>query len=108
MAKLQSNLLRIALEAPKAAEKALRQTANDIVQVAKQLAPVDTGALQRSYRVEPADDSTMIVGTEIEYAKSVEFGSSRGAPAQPHFTPAFHQAEETFKVRLKEAVLEAK
>jgi HK97 gp10 family phage protein len=103
MAKLQSNLLRIALEAPKAAEKALRQTANDIVQVAKQLAPVDTGALQRSYRVEPADDSTMIVGTEIEYAPHVEYGTSN-SPSQPHFIPAFHQAEETFKERLKQEV----
>lgn len=103
MAKLSSNLSKLAAKAPQAASQALLQTARDIAQMAKQLAPIDTGLLQRSYRVEPIDENTMQIGTDTEYAPYVEFGTVNQS-AQPHLTPAFHQNEETFKVRLAEEI----
>jgi len=114
MATLKSDLLRIALEAPEAASRALLQTGADIFAVSDQLVPKDTTSLQRSGGVEVVDSSTVQVGYGAEgvfiggrepskYAIPVEFGSIHSA-AQPYLTPAFAQNEETFKVRLLEEV----
>jgi HK97 gp10 family phage protein len=101
MAKLQSNLLRIVLQAPKAAQAALEQTGKDIADLASQLAPVDTGALRDSYKSEVVSEGVVHVGTDVDYAAHVEFGTYKSA-AQPHFTPAFKQNEDTFKARLRQ------
>ena len=101
MAKLVSNLSRIAQQAPEAASRALLQTAADIVDLTKQLSPVDTGALKQSYGAVPVSSTVVHVGSDMPYAPFVEYGTSRSG-AQPHLTPAFHQSEETFKVRLRE------
>jgi HK97 gp10 family phage protein len=100
---LKSDLTRIAMQAPEAAKEALLQTAADIVDLTKQLTPVDTGSLKQSYGAVPIDSSTIQIGTDKEYGPFVEYGTSRMA-AQPHLTPAFMQNEETFKVRLAEAI----
>lgn len=102
MAKLKSNLTAIAIAAPQVASEALLATAADIVDVTKQLCPVRTGALRQSYGALPIDSHTVQVGSDKEYAKYVEYGTSRMA-AQPHLTPAFLQSEETFKQRMIEA-----
>lgn len=102
MAKLRSNLTHIALQAPEAAKEALLQTAADIVDMTKQLSPVDTGALKQSYGAVPIDSTAIQIGSDKEYAPYVEYGTSEMA-AQPHLTPAFLQNEETFKKRLTEA-----
>lgn len=103
MARLSSNLTLIGQQAPIAAKEALLQTAADIVALTKELTPVDTGALKQSYGAIPIDSNTIEIGSDMEYAPYVEYGTSRMA-AQPHLTPAFLQSEETFKVRLKEAM----
>jgi HK97 gp10 family phage protein len=103
MAKLRSNLTHLALQAPEAAKEALLQTGADIVELTKQLSPVDTGALRQSYGAVPVDSNTIQIGSDKEYAPFVEYGTSRMA-AQPHLTPAFLQSEETFKARLAEAI----
>lgn len=103
MAKLKSDLTKIAQQAPRLANQALHQTANDIISLTKQLAPIDTGALQRSYKVNPVSDTTIQVGSDIDYAPFVEFGTVNQT-SQPHLTPAFHQSEGTFKARLKQAI----
>lgn len=91
--------------AQRAAEKALLQTAADIVDVAKQLCPVDTGRLKQSIGAEPLTKTRVRVGTEVEYGKYVEYGTSR-SPAQPFLTPAFAQAKDTFAARFKAAMEE--
>nr|AUN37290.1 hypothetical protein [uncultured bacterium] len=101
--KLVSNLTKIANQAPEAAREALLQTAADITLIAKQLAPVDTGALRDSIGADPVDSLTVRVGSDMPYAPYVEYGTSR-SPAQPYLTPAFAQSEETFKTRLAEAM----
>ena len=107
MAKLVSNLSKIANQAPFLAGEVLRQTANDIASLTKQLTPIDTGDLQRSYRVEPLSDNVVQIGSDLEYAPYVEFGTSNQS-AQPHLVPAFAQNEETFKARLVQAIEKAK
>lgn len=47
---------------------------------AKLLAPVDTGRLRASIIHEQENDTTEIIGTAVEYAPYVEFGTSRTKP----------------------------
>jgi HK97 gp10 family phage protein len=100
MAKLRSNLTSIAARVPiNQARIALAETAADIVALTKDLTPVDTGRLRGSYRAELQGPDKVVIGTDVPYGPHVEFGTSR-SPAQPHFTPAFAQAEATFRARL--------
>ncbi len=103
MARLRSNLSKIAAAAPHAASAALLKTAADIVDLTKQLAPVDTGNLRDSYGALPLSANHVLVGTAVDYGKYQEFGTSQMA-AQPHLTPAFHQSEETFKKNLADEI----
>lgn len=107
MAKLISRLSKIANQAPASAREALVETAEAIVDLTKQLTPVDTGMLRDSYEAGEPTDKSILVGTSVEYAKFVEYGTSDSA-AQPHLTPAFAQTEETFKAILKRKVSELK
>lgn len=101
MAVLKSDLTKIAGLTGAAAQRALLQTGADIVDLTKQLTPVDTGALKQSYGAVPVSSNEVEVGSDMEYAPFVEYGTSRMG-AQPHLTPAFAQSEETFKARLAE------
>lgn len=101
--KLVSNFKHLARQAPIAAHRALIKTGEDVADLASQLAPVDTGALRDSYRSEVISESEIQIGSELDYAVYQEFGTSE-IPAQPHLTPAFHQAESTFPVNLLEEI----
>lgn len=103
---LKSNLSQIAQRAPEFASVALLQTAADIVDIAKQIVPVDTGALKQSLGANPIDSKTVQVGSDMFYAPFVEFGTSTQA-AQPYLIPAFAQAEKTFEARLEQKIKEA-
>lgn len=105
MAKLKSNLSKIAAAAPVLAGKALRQTGADIAQITKQLVPVRTGDLQRSYKSEPINDELVLIGSDLEYAPHVEFGTYKMI-AQPALIPAMAQAEPTYRARLIQAIKE--
>lgn len=104
MARLVSNLHKIAKAIGPEAEKALLQTGADIVDILHQpgFTPRDTGKLQDSYGAVPVTSSHVIVGTDVEYAPFVEHGTVN-SPAQPHLTPAFEQNVVIFKERLKQA-----
>src|SRR4051812_36971581 len=103
MAVLKSDLTQIAGAVGAAAQRALFQTGADIVDLTKQLTPVDTGNLKGSYGAVPVSRDEVHVGTAVEYAPFVEYGTHRMA-AQPHLTPAFAQSESTFAARLKQEV----
>lgn len=114
MAKLVSNLPKIAAELEPAGQRALLQTAADVLNVAKQLVPKDTTSLMRSGGVDVINSNTVHVGFGAEgvfidgrepskYAAHVEYGTVN-MDAQPFFTPAFAQADSTFKARLAEEV----
>lgn len=53
---------------------------------ARRLAPVDTGRLRSSITVKRTPDGA-VVGSNVEYAPYVEYGTSRMA-AQPYLRPA--------------------
>lgn len=76
-----------------AARAAVKRTADDIANTARQLVPVDTGALQDSI-----ESSSISIGYEAEvtvgedYAGFVEFGTRKMA-AQPYLGPAIDAHE---------------
>lgn len=75
-------------DGPVAADLARR--AIQVEGAAKRLCPVDTGNLRSSITWEMARDAdglVAMVGSNVEYAAAVEFGS-RHAPAQPFLRPA--------------------
>lgn len=65
---------------------------------------VDTGTLRRSVTTQ-VDESTLTgkVGSNIEYAPELEFGSSRIAP-RPWLRPALEQNEKNIEKILAQAV----
>lgn len=70
--------------------KTLQKTAIRVVNAAKRLCPVDTGRLRSSITSEIGKDSNGLVariGTDVEYAPYVEFGTKR-MHAQPFLRPA--------------------
>lgn len=104
-ANLTSNLTEIAVNAtPIARRAALLQTAADIVSVAKQLVPVDTGALKQSLGAEPQSSTEIWIGSDKVYAPVVEYGrlDMPNYPIQPYLTPAMAQSEATFRKRLED------
>jgi len=107
MARLQQNLTHIARLAPQAAAAALLQTGADIVDLTKQITPVDTGALKQSYGAVPINNYTVHIGSDMEYAPYVEFGTSKMS-AQPHLVPAMVRAQNIFFKRLKDEVKKIK
>lgn len=57
---------------------------------AKKLCPVDTGRLRNSItHVISNNENAVYVGSNVEYARAVEFGTSR-QKAQPYLRPAAH------------------
>lgn len=76
-------------------EADLLRLAIDVQNRARELCPVDTGRLRSSIsHSEPAHDSDgvyVLVGTNVDYAEFVEFGTSRQHP-QPYLRPAIAEA----------------
>ena len=111
MARLRIKFDAIENAAPLLVAEVAEQTAQDIVTMTKQLAPVDTGALRASYYWRRESEDVIIVGSKysddnsdgVNYALFVEYGTVN-ASAQPHFSPAFAQARSTFEARLKDAL----
>lgn len=77
-----------------AIERALESCGLQCEGYAKLKCPVDTGRLRNSITHAQEDDTTEIIGTNVEYATYVEMGTSR-MKAQPYLKPAAqdHQAE---------------
>ena len=78
----------IAAKLPRETSAVVRKTAYDVEAAAKMVVPVDTGALKNSITTEMEGDLSAIVAPHTEYAVFVEYGTSRGSPAQPYMTPA--------------------
>lgn len=63
-----------------AVARALEMIGGQVEKYAKALCPVDTGALRNSI-THQVDDSTVAIGSQMEYAPYVELGTGK------HFTP---------------------
>lgn len=60
---------------------------------AKKLCPVDTGRLRASITTEKIGKAAYAVGTNVEYAPYVEFGT-RKMRAQPYLRPALERVKQ--------------
>ena len=106
---------------PKAVE-GLDEAADKIVKEARELCPVDTGALRKSIRKEKelrslypftytigvaagGHEKNPKTGREVDYAAYVEFGTSR-TPAQPFMGPAVDKNRAEIRRILSRKVLE--
>lgn len=93
--------------AKEAVERALEAVGLLAEGYAKKLCPVDTGRLRNSitHGVDYSD-TTAYIGTNVEYAAYVEFGTSKTA-AQPYLEPAvldnLDEYGEVFEEYLKNA-----
>lgn len=74
--------------------KELAKRAIRVERMAKRLCPVDTGRLRSSIGWKVDVDGMGLfaqIGTNVDYAPHVEFGTSRQAP-QPYLRPALEEA----------------
>ena len=94
------NELKIALKEKadmNAVKRVVKQNGAEMQAAAQRNAPVDTGTLKRSIRLEIADGGlTAKVEATAEYAPYVEWGT-RHMDARPYVKPAFHVQKEQFK-----------
>lgn len=98
---LRRDFERLANKNRKAAQRLVAKNAIDIQRGTRRGAPVDTGRLRSGYEVDIKPDKLSAeVGTNIDYAPHVEFGT-RHMRAQPHLGPAFEDGVESFMRDLK-------
>lgn len=90
----------IIAKAPGVARAAVSKAAFDIEGRAKATVPVDTGNLKNSIRTEMAELSA-VVGTHVEYAPYVEFGTVRMG-ARPYLVPAAEAVRPSFLQAMEE------
>lgn len=79
--KVVANAKKTTAEVKDAVKNVVAESALNIQREAKKRTPVDTGRLRSSIAIEFSDGLTATIGTNVEYAAAVEFGS------QPHFPP---------------------
>jgi HK97 gp10 family phage protein len=85
---------------------AVRETAVEIADRARALAPVRTGHLRDSIEATETGPYEWDVAANADYAQFVELGTSRMAP-QPFLLPAAQQARAGFFQRLAAAIRSA-
>lgn len=82
---------------------ALEQGANDVVQLASELAPEDTGALKQSGKTRIVNKHTVQItfGEDLPDARAIaqEYGTHI-MPAQPYLTPALRAVDVLHYVRI--------
>ena len=104
--KLAEDFKKIGKEVMKKEEQALLRAALIVERDAKLNAPVDTGRLRISIssRVmkKVLQKPYAEVGTNVEYAKSVEFGTSKQS-AQPFLFPAYNNNKDKILKELAKA-----
>ena len=70
-----------------AIERALEKVGLVAEGYAKRLCPVDTGRLRNSITHALEGDRAVLIGTDVEYGRYVELGTTR-SKAQPYLRPA--------------------
>lgn len=106
----KSNLRKIAAEIEQELRAGNGETANDIGDLAQQLAPEDTGGLKASKQVRPDGDGWIVsFGEGLPDIRAIaqEYGTNV-SPAQPYLTPAVEQIDPLFRVKVRINALIAK
>lgn len=95
-----NKLARLDPRGADAVRKAINETAINIQRKAKRACPVDTGRLRSSINMTFADAAMVAtVGTNVDYAPYVEFGTSK-QKAQPFLFPAFEEERPQIPPRI--------
>ncbi len=91
-----------------AADRALKETAQDILENLKgagpNAAPLRTGRLRAGYFMRRAGVLSVWITNRVPYAGYVEFGTSRRAP-RPHFRPAMIWGQQRLAERLNDILV---
>lgn len=97
----------LSVASDKAVDAGVLTGAEAVLAEAEAIVPVDTGTLRDSLEISVDDDGGVIVGTPVEYAPFVEFGTS-DTPAQPFLRPAADSAstevEQAVAIALEAAI----
>lgn len=102
--KIESNKLGILMKsAEERVTQVLRASALKIEALAKTKVPVRTGNLKNSLHSEVLKWDTAVVGTHVEYAPYVEFGT-RKMSARPFFVPAVEAVVPEFKQAIQKVL----
>ena len=102
MMQFKSNKDKVLSQIKQAKAKTIEETGKFIAEKAASNAPVDTGALAKSYTYQVGEDE-VLVGSNLEYSIFVELGTSR-QPAQPHLVPALEENMSQIGSLAKEAM----
>ena len=101
--KVTANMQKAAVAIEAAVGDAVREAAMLVEREAKINVPVDTGRLRGSIASEEKKPLLFEVGTNVEYAAAVEFGTSKTA-AQPYLEPAVESVRAQYPDLIKEGV----
>ena len=93
--KFKSNRKNVEKALDKQVQTALEAIGGYVEGEVKVRAPVDTGNLRGSYSY-VTGDREVIVGTNVEYARHLEMGTSRMSP-QEHLEPSIRDNEKRIK-----------
>jgi HK97 gp10 family phage protein len=88
----------------KVAQQELLYGALEVEEKAKEDAPVDTGLLMASISTTKIQPNMYEVGTNVEYAPYVEFGTVYQSP-QPFLLPAYNKVAKELKSNIQKAVI---
>lgn len=89
-----------------AIQKALEMIGLQAEGYAKLECPVDTGRLRNSITHAQEDEQTEVIGSVVEYAPYVEFGTQR-SKAQPYMKPAVMDHTNEYKAIIEDALKNA-
>ena len=103
IANVTGNLAKAAKAIEGAVADAVRNAAMEVEREAKINCPVDTGILRGSISAEEKEPMLFEVGTNVEYAAHIEFGTSKMA-AQPYLEPAAETARAKYPDLVKAGV----
>lgn len=84
-----------------ARERSLEMIGLTAEKYAKEIVPVDTGRLRNSI-THAVEDKAVYIGTNVEYAPPVEYGTVK-QKAQPFLRPAATEHSQTYKQIITDA-----
>ena len=101
---LRGKLRAIEQGVGRAARREVKRAALNVQRKARQAVPVDTGRLRNSIAIEEVEGGLDAkVGSNVEYAPHVEFGTVR-MRARAYLFPAMESERAPFRKRLNDAV----